>query len=128
MEMAFEQELILVLDFGSQYNQLITRRIREMGVYSELHDHEISMEEIKKMNPKGIILSGGPNSVYEEGSFTVNPEIFELGIPVLGICYGMQLMTKLLGGSVERVTVIKLLIYLKTSKSLQIAQVVKMQL
>ena len=101
MEMAFEQELILVLDFGSQYNQLITRRIREMGVYSELHDHEISMEEIKKMNPKGIILSGGPNSVYEEGSFTVNPEIFELGIPVLGICYGMQLMTKLLGGSVD---------------------------
>ncbi len=102
MEMAFEQELILVLDFGSQYNQLITRRIREMGVYSELHDHEISIEEIKKMNPKGIILSGGPNSVYEEGSFTVDPEIFELGIPVLGICYGMQLMTKLLGGSVER--------------------------
>ncbi len=67
MEMAKEQELILVLDFGSQYNQLITRRIREMGVYSELHDHEISIEEIK-MNPKGIILSGGPNSVYEEGS------------------------------------------------------------
>ncbi|MCU7557902.1 glutamine-hydrolyzing GMP synthase [Macrococcus capreoli] len=102
MEMALEQELILVLDFGSQYNQLITRRIREMGVYSELHDHEISIEEIKKMNPKGIILSGGPNSVYEEGSFTVNPEIFNLGVPVLGICYGMQLMTKLLGGTVER--------------------------
>ncbi len=102
MEMAFEQELILVLDFGSQYNQLITRRIREMGVYSELHDHEISIEEIKKMNPKGIILSGGPNSVYEEGSFTVDPEIFNLGVPVMGICYGMQLMTKLLGGSVER--------------------------
>lgn len=102
MEMAMEQEMILVLDFGSQYNQLITRRIREMGVYSELHDHEISIDEIKKMNPKGIILSGGPNSVYEEGSFTINPEIFELGVPVLGICYGMQLMTKLLGGSVER--------------------------
>lgn len=102
MEMALEQELILVLDFGSQYNQLITRRIREMGVYSELHDHEISIEEIKKMNPKGIILSGGPNSVYEEGSFTVDPEIFNLGVPVMGICYGMQLMTKLLGGSVER--------------------------
>ncbi|UTH02406.1 glutamine-hydrolyzing GMP synthase [Macrococcoides canis] len=102
MEMAFEQELILVLDFGSQYNQLITRRIREMGVYSELHNHEISIEEIKKMNPKGIILSGGPNSVYEEGSFTVDPEIFNLGVPVMGICYGMQLMTKLLGGSVER--------------------------
>ena len=102
MEMAKEQELILVLDFGSQYNQLITRRIREMGVYSELHDHEISIEEIKKMNPKGIILSGGPNSVYEEGSFTIDPEIYNLGIPVLGICYGMQLTTKLLGGKVER--------------------------
>lgn len=102
MEMALEQELILVLDFGSQYNQLITRRIREMGVYSELHDHEISIEEIKKMNPKGIILSGGPNSVYEEGSFTIDPAIFDLGVPVLGICYGMQLMTKLLGGTVER--------------------------
>ncbi|MFI3134225.1 glutamine-hydrolyzing GMP synthase, partial [Staphylococcus warneri] len=102
MEMAKEQELILVLDFGSQYNQLITRRIREMGVYSELHDHEISIEEIKRMNPKGIILSGGPNSVYEEGSFTIDPEIYNLGIPVLGICYGMQLTTKLLGGKVER--------------------------
>lgn len=97
MEMAQEQELILVLDFGSQYNQLITRRIREMGVYSELHDHEISIEEIKRMKPKGIILSGGPNSVYEEGSFTIDPEIYNLGIPVLGICYGMQLTTKLLG-------------------------------
>ena len=102
MEMAQEQELILVLDFGSQYNQLITRRIREMGVYSELHDHEISIEEIKRMKPKGIILSGGPNSVYEEGSFTIDPEIYNLGIPVLGICYGMQLTTKLLGGKVER--------------------------
>ena len=101
MEMAQEQELILVLDFGSQYNQLITRRIREMGVYSELHDHEISVDEIKRMNPKGIILSGGPNSVYEEGSFTIDPEIYNLGIPVLGICYGMQLTTKLLGGKLS---------------------------
>ncbi|OLN18912.1 hypothetical protein BUE67_13245, partial [Corynebacterium diphtheriae] len=91
------------LFFGlPQYNQLITRRIREMGVYSELHDHEISIDEIKRMNPKGIILSGGPNSVYEEGSFTIDPEIYNLGIPVLGICYGMQLTTKLLGGKVER--------------------------
>ena len=73
-----------------------------MGVYSELHDHEISIDEIKRMNPKGIILSGGPNSVYEEGSFTIDPEIYNLGIPVLGICYGMQLTTKLLGGKVER--------------------------
>ncbi len=97
MEMAKEQELILVLDFGSQYNQLITRRIREIGVYSELHDHEISIEEIAN-KCKGIILSGGPNSVYEEGSFTIDPEIYNLGIPVLGICYGMQFITKLLGG------------------------------
>ena len=102
MEMAKEQELILVLDFGSQYNQLITRRIREMGVYSELHDHEISIEEIKRLNPKGIILSGGPNSVYEENSFTIDPEIYNLGVPILGICYGMRLTTKLLGGKVER--------------------------
>lgn len=102
MEMAKEQELILVLDFGSQYNQLITRRIREMGVYSELHDHEMPIEEIKQMNPKGIILSGGPNSVYAEDAFTIDPEIYNLGVPVLGICYGMQLTTKLLGCKVER--------------------------
>ncbi len=95
-------EMILVLDFGSQYNQLITRRIREFGVYSELHDHEISMAEIKKMNPKGIILSGGPNSVYGENAFDCDDEIFNLGIPVLGICYGMQLMTHKLGGKVEK--------------------------
>ena len=87
-----KHEFILVLDFGSQYNQLITRRVRELGVYSELHDNEISIDEIKKMNPKGIILSGGPNSVYEENSLTIDDEIFNLGIPVLGICYGMQLM------------------------------------
>lgn len=97
----FNQEFILVLDFGSQYNQLITRRIREFGVYSELHDHEMSIDEIKALNPKGIILSGGPNSVYEENSFTVSDELFELGIPVLGICYGMQLMQHKLGGKVE---------------------------
>ncbi len=95
-------EMILVLDFGSQYNQLITRRIREFGVYSELHDHEISIAEIKKMNPKGIILSGGPNSVYGENTFDCDSEIFNLGIPVFGICYGMQLMTHKLGGRVEK--------------------------
>ncbi|MCY8233854.1 glutamine-hydrolyzing GMP synthase [Priestia endophytica] len=93
--------MILVLDFGSQYNQLITRRIREFGVYSELHPHTITPEEIREMNPKGIILSGGPNSVYGENSFRCDPEIFELGIPVLGICYGMQLMTHHYGGKVE---------------------------
>jgi GMP synthase (glutamine-hydrolysing) len=96
------QEMVVVLDFGSQYNQLITRRIREFGVYSELHPHTITAEEIKKMNPKGIILSGGPNSVYGEGSFRCDEEIFELGIPVLGICYGMQLMTMHFGGVVEK--------------------------
>ncbi|AXI26526.1 glutamine-hydrolyzing GMP synthase [Gemella sp. ND 6198] len=99
-----KHEFILVLDFGSQYNQLITRRVRELGVYSELHDNEISIDEIKKMNPKGIILSGGPNSVYEENSLTIDDEIFNLGIPVLGICYGMQLMQHKLGGKVESAT------------------------
>ena len=95
------QEMILVLDFGSQYNQLITRRIREFGVYSELHPHTISVEEIKKINPKGIILSGGPNSVYDEKSFRCDERLFDLGIPVMGICYGMQLMTVHFGGKVE---------------------------
>ncbi|WP_282708618.1 glutamine-hydrolyzing GMP synthase [Ligilactobacillus sp. Marseille-Q7487] len=93
---------IIVLDFGSQYNQLITRRIREFGVYSELLSHKLTAKEIKEMNPKGIIFSGGPNSVYDESAFHVDPEIFELGIPVLGICYGMQLMANMLpGGKVE---------------------------
>jgi GMP synthase (glutamine-hydrolysing) len=95
------QEIIVVLDFGSQYNQLITRRIREFGVYSELHPHTLTAEEIKAMNPKGIIFSGGPNSVYDENAFHCDDAIFELGIPVLGICYGMQLMTKHFGGKVE---------------------------
>ncbi|KRN07556.1 GMP synthase [Liquorilactobacillus sucicola DSM 21376 = JCM 15457] len=96
---------IIVLDFGSQYNQLITRRIREFGVYSELLSHKITAAEIKKMAPKGIIFSGGPNSVYDGKAFHVDPEIFKLGIPILGICYGMQLMaTELSGGKVERAT------------------------
>ncbi|WP_065409676.1 glutamine-hydrolyzing GMP synthase [Bacillus wudalianchiensis] len=95
------QEMILVLDFGSQYNQLITRRIREFGVYSELHPHTITAEEVREMNPKGIIFSGGPNSVYSENAFHCDEKIFELNIPILGICYGMQLMTKHFGGKVE---------------------------
>ncbi|WP_210367647.1 glutamine-hydrolyzing GMP synthase [Bacillus sp. REN3] len=97
-----DQEIIVVLDFGSQYNQLITRRIREFGVYSELHPHTITAEELKEMNPKGIILSGGPNSVYDEGAFRCDEEIFNLGVPILGICYGMQLMTMHFGGKVEK--------------------------
>lgn len=92
---------IIVLDFGSQYNQLITRRIREFGIYSELLSHKITAEEIKKINPKGIIFSGGPNSVYDKDAFQIDPEIYKLGIPILGICYGMQLMTYNLGGRVE---------------------------
>ncbi len=101
-DMTYNQEMIVVLDFGSQYNQLITRRIREFGVYSELHPHTITADEIKKMNVKGIVFSGGPNSVYEENAFKCDPQIFELGIPVLGICYGMQLMAMHLGGTVEK--------------------------
>ena len=93
---------ILILDFGSQYNQLIARRIRENSVYCELKPFFTSVEEIKKFNPKGIIFSGGPNSVYAQNSPDVPDEIFKLGIPVLGICYGMQLITKKLGGKVER--------------------------
>lgn len=97
-----EEEKIVVLDFGSQYNQLITRRIREFGVYSELHPHTVTAEDIKKMNAVGVIFSGGPNSVYGEGSFRPDPAIFDLGIPVLGICYGMQLIAHHFGGNVER--------------------------
>lgn len=96
-----EVEKIIVLDYGSQYNQLITRRIREFGVFSELLSHRITADEVKAMAPKGIILSGGPNSVYDEGAFGIDEEIFELGIPILGICYGMQLMTDRSGGKVE---------------------------
>lgn len=96
-----DMEKIIVLDFGSQYNQLITRRIREFGVYSELLSHRLTAKEIQEMKPKGIIFSGGPNSVYDENAFHIDPEIFELGIPILGICYGMQLMAHHLGGKVE---------------------------
>src|SRR5699024_3455816 len=99
-----KNEMILVLDFGSQYNQLITRKIRELGVYSELHSHKISAEDIKQMNPKGIILSGGPHSVYDEKQFRPDPDIFSLEIPILGICYGMQLLALNFGGKVEKTT------------------------
>ena len=93
---------IIVLDFGSQYNQLIARRVREFGVYSELRTHTITAEEIKQdPEVKGIIFSGGPNSVYEEGAFTIDQELFSLQLPILAICYGMQLMAHSLGGRVE---------------------------
>lgn len=95
-------DTILILDFGSQYNQLIARRVRECSVYSVLKPYNTNIEEIKKINPKGIILSGGPNSVYDENSPQLNEAIFELDIPILGICYGMQAITKSLGGTVEK--------------------------
>lgn len=95
-------ELILILDFGGQYNQLIARRVRECNVYSEVVPFDISIEKIKEKNPKGIIFTGGPASVYGDDSPKCAEGIFELGIPVLGICYGMQLMTHTLGGKVSR--------------------------
>ena len=93
-------EKILILDFGSQYTQLIARRVRESHVYCELHPYDMALAEIKAFNPRGIILSGGPKSVYEEGAPRIEEELFELGIPVLGICYGMQLMSRHFGGEV----------------------------
>jgi GMP synthase (glutamine-hydrolysing) len=95
-------EWILVLDFGSQYTQLIARRVRECGVYSEIHPFDITPERIGQLNPTGLILSGGPASVYAPDSPHPSPEIFELGIPSLGICYGLQLMAEQLGGAVDR--------------------------
>ena len=95
-----KKELVLVIDFGGQYNQLIARRVRECNVYCEVHPHNLSIDKIKEMNPKGIIFTGGPNSVYGEDSPLCDKGIFELGIPVLGICYGSQLMAHMLGGSV----------------------------
>lgn len=97
-----EKELILIIDFYGQYNQLIARRVRECNVYSEIVPYTTSIEKIKEKNPKGIIFTGGPASVYEDNAPSISKEIFELGIPVLGICYGMQLMTHLLGGTVQR--------------------------
>lgn len=98
-------ELIVVLDFGGQYNQLIARRVRECNVYCEVKSYKTSIEEIKAMNPKGIIFTGGPNSVYLEDSPSISKEIFELGVPVLGICYGCQLMAHLAGGKVSSASV-----------------------
>ncbi|MGN1319473.1 MAG: glutamine-hydrolyzing GMP synthase [Lachnospirales bacterium] len=94
-------ELVIVLDFGGQYNQLIARRVRECNVYCEVKSYKTSIEEIKALNPKGIIFTGGPNSVYLEDSPSISEEIFNLGIPVLGICYGCQLMAHLTGGIVK---------------------------
>ena len=91
---------IVILDFGSQYSELIARRVRETEVYSLVMSHSTSAEELRAINPRGIILSGGPSSVYADYAPHCDPELWELGIPVLGVCYGMQLMVQQLGGSV----------------------------
>ena len=100
-----EKELVVVIDFGGQYNQLVARRVRECNVYCEIYSYKTDLQKIKAMNPKGIILTGGPNSCYEEGAPTCSRELFEMGIPVLGLCYGAQLMMLVLGGNVEKAPV-----------------------
>ena len=100
-ETFMKRETVIVLDFGGQYNQLVARRVRECNVYCEIYSYKTDIEKIKAMNPKGIILTGGPNSCYEADSPTYKKELFELGIPVLGLCYGAQLMMHVLGGKVE---------------------------
>ncbi|MFM1951067.1 MAG: glutamine-hydrolyzing synthase, partial [Actinomycetota bacterium] len=93
---------VLVVDFGAQYAQLIARRVREANVYSEIVHHNVTAEEIQAKNPAAIILSGGPSSVYESGSPQLDPKILELGVPVLGICYGFQILAQALGGRVDK--------------------------
>ena len=104
-ELALEREVatdeVVVLDYGGQYSQLIARRVRELGVFSELLPHHVGVEEVRKRAPKGLILSGGPASVYAPGAPKLDPALLELGIPVLGICYGMQALVLTLGGKVE---------------------------
>ena len=99
------QEKVLVIDFGGQYNQLVARRVRECNVYCEIYSYRTELEAIRAMNPKGIILTGGPNSCYEENSPTYQKELFALGVPVLGLCYGAQVMMHVLGGKVEKAPV-----------------------
>ena len=99
---ALSRQMLVILDFGSQYSELIARRIRETQVYSEVISYRTTAEQLRQLNPKGIILSGGPSSVYDKGAPKCDPEIWQLGIPILGVCYGMQLMVQQLGGEVAR--------------------------
>ena len=99
------KELVLVIDFGGQYNQLVARRVRENNVYCEIYSYRTPLEQIKAMGPKGIILTGGPASCYEEGAASCDKGLFEMGVPVLGLCYGAQLMSHVLGGKVEKAPV-----------------------
>ena len=115
-----DRETVIVLDFGGQYNQLIARRIRECNVYCEVHPYDLSLEKIKEMNPKGIIFTGGPNSVYGVDSPICDKAIFEMGIPILGICYGSQLMAHLLGGKVATAPVSE---YGKTEVEVEVTSV-----
>nr|NIT13170.1 GMP synthase (glutamine-hydrolyzing) [Candidatus Dadabacteria bacterium] len=96
------RELVLIIDFGSQYTQLIARRVREIGVYSEIKPYNLPLKEIKRLNPRALILSGGPSSVWDKDSPRVSDELFNLDIPLIGICYGMQLMVSSMGGRVEK--------------------------
>lgn len=100
-----EKELIIVIDFGGQYNQLVARRVRECNVYCEIYSYRTDLAKIIEKKPKGIILTGGPSSCYEEGAATCTPQLFETGIPVLGLCYGAQVMMQVLGGQVARAAV-----------------------
>src|SRR3990172_6325843 len=97
-------EFILILDFGSQYTQLIARRVRDLGVYSEIRPFSVDEKEIEALSPKGIILSGGPSSVYEKNAPLPSTSIFSLGVPILGICYGLQIIAYMNGGQVQSAT------------------------
>lgn len=98
------EEMVLIIDFGSPYNQTLTRKVRQLGVYSEIRGHSITVEEIKQLNPQAIILSGGPFFIHDENKYRIDPGIYELGIPMLGICYGTQLLVNHFGGAVEHVS------------------------
>ena len=99
------REKVIVIDFGGQYNQLVARRVRECNVYCEIYSYKTDLSLIKEMNPKGIILTGGPNSCYETGAPSCTKELFELGIPVLGLCYGAQLMILFLVEKLQKLSV-----------------------